>query len=494
MSKIVVIGLGPGNSGDLTIEAIERISDGNKVILRTEKHPTVLYLKSKGLNYDSYDYIYNQEDSFDKVYETITQDLVKKAKEHGIINYCVPGHPLVAEKTVSILNDVANKGEIELEIIPGLSFIEPVILAVGHDPVEGLKIVDGLELGDQTLDINTDNIITQVYSRIIASEVKLYLADIYGDDYEIHVIKSAGIKEEEKIVKIPVYELDRIEWIDYLTSIFVPRMMETTRKSYDMNNLLSLMEKLRSKDGCPWDIKQTHKSLREYVIEEAYEVAEAIDNEDVDSLVEELGDLLLQVVFHSQIGKEEGYFTIWDVISGICDKLIYRHPHVFKNKVADTVDKAILSWNEMKVKEKNILSYTDSLKNVAKTLPSLTKSYKIQSKAAEVGFDWDSPKGAIDKLEEEMKEVLLEFEKNNISNLKEELGDLFFAAVNVCRFFDINPEEALSTTITKFIDRFEFIEEESQKQGYDLKNMTLSQMDTLWEKAKLHKIKKNDKK
>jgi len=494
MSKIVVIGLGPGDIDSLTIGAVERMSDGNKVFLRTEKHPTVNYLKNKGIYYESYDYVYDEKQDFEQVYNFIAEDLVKKSKEYGIINYCVPGHPLVAEKTVSLLIDKEKHNEVSLEIIPGLSFIEPVILSIGHDPINGLKIIDGLNIYDQTVDINTDNLITQVYNRIRASEIKLSLMEIYDDEYEIYVIKSAGIKDEEKIEKIPLYMLDRLDWIDYLTTIFIPRVGKINRNRYDMNNLINIMETLRSNEGCPWDAKQTHLSLREYVIEEAYEVVDAIDNDDIDGLSEELGDLLLQVVFHSQIAKEEGYFNILDVISGICQKLIYRHPHVFKDIKADDADQAVESWNSMKDKEKNVTSYTERLKSIPNSFPSLLKSYKVQKRAADVGFDWDNITGAIDKLEEEYREVMHELKANDKEKLEEELGDLFFAIVNVCRFLDINPENAINKTINKFVDRFEFIEKESIKQGKDLKNMTLKEMDELWEIAKIHKNKKNDRK
>ncbi|KNF07810.1 MazG family protein [Gottschalkia purinilytica] len=492
MAKIVIIGLGPGDIGSLTMEAVERITDGNKVFLRTDKHPTVKYLREKQIDYETYDHIYEEEEDFDKVYQTIVNDLFEKSQKYGIINYCVPGHPLVAERTVSILMDMNNKGIIDLDIIPGLSFIEPVILSVGCDPVNGLKIVDGLDILEQNIDINVDNIVTQVYNRARASELKLQLMDIYGDEYQIYVIKSAGIKEEEKKVKIPLYQVDRLDWIDYLTSMYIPKMKKEEKNKYDMNNLLRIMEILRSKEGCPWDAKQTHESLRQYLIEEAYEVVDAIDSEDIDGIVEELGDVLLQVVFHSQIGKEEGYFNIWDVISGICNKLISRHPHVFSDYQANNSQEALESWNEIKAKEKDFKTYTDRLKDVPRVLPGLMRSYKIQKRAADVGFDWNDISGAIEKLHEEFQEVQYELNENNKERIEEEIGDFIFATVNVCRFLDIDPENALNKAINKFIERFEFIEKESIKMDKDIKTMNLEEMNSLWDKAKIHKISKKN--
>ncbi|WP_352418149.1 nucleoside triphosphate pyrophosphohydrolase [Proteiniborus sp.] len=492
MGKIVVVGLGPGDIGSLTLGAIEKMSNGNMVFLRTEKHPTVEYLNEKRIEYISYDYAYEEQQSFEKVYEFIVQDLVKRSQEYKSITYCVPGHPLVAENTVTMLMELEKRGSIELEIIPGLSFIEPVILAVGHDPINGLKVIDGLNIYETNVDINIDCLVTQVYDKMRASELKLALMEIYGDEHEVYVINSAGIKDKEKVLRIPLYELDRVDDISFLTSVYVPRMKNKAR--YDINDLMRIMERLRGKDGCPWDAEQTHISLREYVIEEAYEVVDTINNDDMDALADELGDLLLQVVFHSQIAKEEGYFNFWDVTTNICKKLIHRHPHVFLDKTANNVSEALKSWNDMKAEEKSILNYTDRLKDIPRSLPSLMRSYKIQQRASDVGFDWEDVSGAIEKLYEELDEVMEEIKNNNKDSLESEIGDLIFALVNVCRFVDINPENAINRTIDKFVERFEFIEAESKKMGIDLKEMTLKDMDFMWNKAKIHKNKKNDKK
>lgn len=494
MGKIIIIGLGPGDVGMLTLQAVEKLKSGHMVFLRTEKHPTIDYFKKENIKYHSYDFAYEREEDFDKVYEYIANDLIKKTEEFGTVIYCVPGNPLVAEKTVALLIDYGSRKEVELEIVSGMSFIDPVISSLGFDPINGLKILDGLSLGEQTVDINTDNLITQVYNKVIASDVKLKLTEIYGDDYSVYLIRAAGVKGQEKIKKVPLYGIDRVDWIDYLTSIYIPKMDKINKEVYDMNNLINIMEKLRSKEGCPWDIKQTHKSLRQYILEEAYEVVDAIESGDTDYLVEELGDLLLQIVFHSQIGREEGYFTIWDIITGICRKLIYRHPHVFgENRVNDDTE-AISNWNQMKDREKNITSHYERLVDIPKGLSSLMKSYKIQEKAADVGFDWEDIKGPIEKVKEEFKEVLEEYKKGRGDYLEEELGDLLFAIVNLSRFLKINPEVALNKTINKFIERFRFMEQEAIEAGKDLNKLNLEEMEQLWNRSKVHKIKKNDKK
>lgn len=482
MAKIFIIGLGPGDAGSLTLDAVSKITNGDPLYLRTEKHPTVKYLREKKIEYKTYDSVYDTETEFLDVYEKISSDLVQNAKKYGIINYCVPGHPLVAEKTVSILLEKEKRGEVELEVISGLSFIEPMIVSVGIDPIDGLKIVDGLNICEQTVDINTDNLITQVYNRMKASDLKLELMDIYGDEYEVYVIKSAGIKGEERRVKIPLYELDRIEWIDYLTSIYIPKMDKKIKNKYDFFDLMGIMETLRGKNGCEWDRKQSHQSLRPYLIEEAYEVVDAIDSGEPLDIAEELGDLLLQIVFHSQIAKENGNFNIYDVTTLICEKMIRRHPNVFLSSL-DKED-IVYDWNDIKAKEKDITSYTDRMKSIPKGLPALIKSVKIQNRAADVGFDWPDVKGALEKLEEELREVKAEIKCRDTDKLEEEIGDLLFSVANVSRFFDLNPETALNKASNKFINRFESMEAKCREDGVDMRELSVYQLDELWNYAK----------
>jgi tetrapyrrole methylase family protein/MazG family protein len=197
--------------------------------------------------------------------------------------------------------------------------------------------------------------------------------------------------------------------------------------------------------------------------------------------VEELGDLLFQVIFHSELGSEEGYFNFNDVVNNVCKKMYSRHPHVFGDVKADNAEEALKSWESSKHKEKNLSTYTDNLKNVPKALSPLSRSYKIQKRAAEVGFDWPEAEGAVLKIKEELLEFIEEYNNNNIENMEEEFGDLLFALVNFARFQKINPDIALNKTINKFIDRFEYIEKNSTK---DLKQMTLKEMDELWEESK----------
>jgi tetrapyrrole methylase family protein/MazG family protein len=241
---------------------------------------------------------------------------------------------------------------------------------------------------------------------------------------------------------------------------------------------------LRGEDGCSWDREQTHESIKNSLLEEAYEVVEAIEDENIDGLIEELGDVLLQVVFHSVIGKEDGYFNVSDVIETITNKMIYRHPHVFKNKTDATSDEVLDSWDELKKKEKNYETLTEEINGIAKTLPSLTKAHKVQKKVSKVGFDFENINEAVKKIEEEIREVLDVYKDNNREKIIDEMGDLLFACVNLSRLLNVDEEEALNKSTKKFIKRFKFIEDNILKQGKDFNNVTLDEMNTLWEDSK----------
>jgi len=255
-------------------------------------------------------------------------------------------------------------------------------------------------------------------------------------------------------------------------------------KKYAYKDLLDIMIRLRSPGGCPWDREQDHKSLKRYLIEEAYEVLEAIDAENPDMLCDELGDLLLQVVFHAQIAKENGQFDMEDVIHGVSSKMVHRHRHVFGEEEAETPEDVMRIWEEIKKEEKGQETQTKVLKGVPGNLPALMRSYKVQEKASQVGFDWDRPEDAFKKVEEEVQELKKACESGSKAEIEEELGDLLFAVVNVSRFYKVQPELALTATINKFIKRFEYVETQSAQQGKKLEDMTLEEMDALWDDCK----------
>lgn len=478
---IKVVGLGPGSIESLTIGTIEILKNSKNIYLRTEKHPTVDYLKTLGIEFETYDNRYEENNNFDDVYRSIAEDLIDKHKLYGEIIYGVPGHPLVAETSVKLLIELCEKNKIEIEIFPAVSFIDAVIQSLKLDPIEGLKIIDAFDIENQVLDKRVLLLITQVYSLSIASDVKLALLEYYDAEMEIYFVRAAGIKDLESIRKINLYELDRQKDIDYLTSIYIPKNTDATKDFYD---LIKVVDTLRDENGCEWDRQQTHETLKKCLIEECYEVLEAIDQKDEDNIIEELGDVLLQVIFHAKIGKEEGYFNINDVIRGITNKMINRHPHIFKSLESKTIKQGLESWENIKSKEKPFNSYTDQLKHIPKDLPGLMKADKVQQKASKIGFDFECVEDAMEKVIEELREVKDVYKGDNRAKILEEVGDLVFSTVNIARLLDIDPEFAVNYSIDKFINRFRYIEENARSKGVDLKHMSLADMDELWNKSK----------
>ncbi|BDC03113.1 TPA: nucleoside triphosphate pyrophosphohydrolase [Clostridium perfringens] len=476
-----IMGLGPGAYEALTIGALKELKNNKNIYFRTEKHPTVDFLKDEGIKFKSYDHAYEKYDSFDDVYKYIAEDLITKIKDDEDLIYAVPGHPLVAEKSVINLIELCKENNIQYEVLPAVSFVDAMMEALQVDPIEGVKIIDAFDMKNQILDKRVGTIITQVYNNFIASEVKLRLLEGYEDDTEIIFVRAAGVEGLESIRKIPLYELDWQEDIDYLTSIYIPKDLGNKK---DFQDLLDIIETLRNPGGCTWDREQTHESLKSALLEECYEVIDAIENEDEDALIEELGDVLLQVVFHASIGKEDGYFDIMDVIGAISNKMINRHPHVFGNEEANTSEQVLVNWDEIKKEEKGIKTLTEEMQNIAKSLPATTRAYKVQKKAKKVGFDWDDVNCAMDKVKEELNEIKEVYNCEDKSIIEGEVGDLLFACINVARFLEVDGELALDKTIKKFIKRFSYIENEAIKNNKNLKDMTLEDMDKLWEEAK----------
>ncbi|MGI6650115.1 MAG: nucleoside triphosphate pyrophosphohydrolase [Bacillota bacterium] len=507
MQRIIVVGLGPGSWEGLTVRGWEAIDSARRVFFRTEQHPVVQELKNRGLCFTSFDYLYEEKPTFEDVYQAIVDILVKEARqefdhensgpnpvdgEEGSLVLAVPGHPLVAERTVEILRDRAKAESITVEIIPAMSGVEAVYASLGIDPTRGLCILDGLALDEHLPRPDLANLILQVYNPRVASEVKLSLMEYYPDDFKVWVVRAAGVPQEEKMIEVPLYELDRLPWIDHLTSLYLPPQPRAESKpkpepgypeaEFPLDPLVKVMDALLGPGGCPWDREQTHQSLRPYLIEETYEVIEALDDGDMDKLADELGDLLLQIVFHAALAREREYFDINDVILKITQKMIRRHPHVFGEEKVESAGEVLVNWEQIKrqeVKEANAY-----LSGIPRMLPALLRAQKVQAKAARVGFDWPSIEGAWEKVKEELRE-LEEAQLNGSHSQKfEELGDLLFAVVNLARFYGVDSETALTRTIDKFIRRFGYIEAKAIKEGRSLLQLTLKEMDQWWEEAK----------
>lgn len=491
MGKITVVGLGPGLWKHLTLEGAQTIEKAQRLFLRTKKHPITTDLRNRGIRFNSFDSFYDEGMNFEEVYSRIARTLIKEANKGDLV-YAVPGNPAVAEASCYLLVDLAKEKGIEVVTIPGMSFLEIIYDRLRIDPSKGLQILDGLNRESWRIDKNKGLIITQVYDRITASEVKLKLMKHYDGEQRVWVIKAAGMEKAETIQEIPLYQLDRLSYIDHMTSVYVPASAKG--RSYDIGDLIEIMKVLRGEGGCPWDRAQDRESLKPYLLEETYEVLDAIEKEDIVLLEEELGDLLLQVVFHAQVAFEEGEFGFDEVVGGICKKLIRRHPHVFDGIAVEDGDGALGKWEAVKREEKGAKGYTQALRDIPRILPSLMRSYKVQQKAALAGFDWNRIEDVFAKVKEELTELEEVYNTGEVNRIKEELGDLLFAAVNLARFERIRPELALKEATDKFIQRFASVEEQAQRAGKDLNEMTLAQMERLWQRAKVHKSNIIDKK
>ncbi|WP_418223074.1 nucleoside triphosphate pyrophosphohydrolase [Clostridium isatidis] len=478
---IKIIGLGPGSPEALTIGAAKLLEKGENIYFRTKHHPIVNFLKDKIKNYETFDKYYENSENTDDINEKIANEILTAHKKTKDVVYGVPGNPLTAEKTVAILIKICKEKKIDYKVIPAVSFIDSLMEILKIDPIEGLMVIDASDINNQILDKRVATIIAQVYNKSVASKLKEKLLDSYNKQTEIYLIKNPGIDEAEIIRKIPVYELDKQEDLDNMTFIYVPKDKDNKKDFYD---LVNLVETLRGENGCPWDREQTHQSIKNELIEETYELIEAIEENRIDGMIEELGDVLFHVVFHACIENENGNFNITDVINGIIAKMVYRHPHVFGEKEINNTDEVLKSWDELKKQEKKYETITEEMKSIAKTLPALTKAHKVQKKAAKVGFDWDSIEETSKKVIEELNEVLDVYKTKNGEKIKKEIGDLLFSCVNLSRKLNVNEEEALNMTINKFINRFSFVEEMALKNNKKLNDMTLEEMDKFWEIAK----------
>ncbi|MCG7342294.1 SAM-dependent methyltransferase [Staphylococcus auricularis] len=349
--KITVIGLGNYGLDDLPLGIYRFIENQSIIYARTLDHPVIESL-SNDVTFKSFDAIYEQYDDFSEVYDAIVAELIELAATEDVV-YAVPGHPRVAETTtVRLAEKAAQDHSFELEVKGGKSFIDDVFTSVGRDPNDGFTLLDATDISAELLNVRTDTLITQVYSAMVAADLKLTLMERYPDEHVVYIVKGAHSGGSE-LKAMPLHEIDFDEaWYDNLTSVLVPRVTEPQSLYGDFEFATQVIDHLVDDEkGCPWDKEQTHDSLKRYLIEESFELFEAIDNEDDWHMVEELGDILLQVLLHTSIGKKEGYFDITEVIRSLTSKMIRRHPHVFGDAEAQDTEDLKEIWADAKAKE-----------------------------------------------------------------------------------------------------------------------------------------------
>lgn len=424
---ITVIGAGSGKKENLSLEAFRTIKNAKNVILKTAKMPIAKLLENENINYSTLDAFYEEAEDFD--------DLNQKIKAHlsGLTDpvYVVHGSAL-DDTSVRLLEDV--------KIIPGVSVADCMMAFTGIS--SDAKAYTTTEILNGVLpSTHTDSIVTCIDSAFLASEIKCILADIFGDEYQVNFYTEDfdGVQSKKDIM---LYELDMQQCYNHTSSISIKKPDFESVYKYDCFHLIDIMEKLCSKDGCPWDSKQTHSSLRPYLIEEAYEVADAIDKDDPYSLYDELGDVLYQIVFHACIGKKCGEFDFNDITDAISRKMIHRHPQIFSDKKIDGSINDV--WEEMKKEEKGLNSTYEVMEDIPAGMAALMRAQKILNKAEKAGINYQDKQQTINNI------VALINKSDSLSDA--DLGDILFEAVKLCCIHGINPELALHRKIRSFIE------------------------------------------
>ena len=475
--SITLLGLGPGDPNLLTRQAWDVLQSVSEVYLRTSQHPSVECFP-KTLTVNSFDHLYETGESFEAVYaQIIDQVLQLGLRPQGVI-YAVPGHPLVAEATCPEILRRAREENLSVQVVEGLSFLEPVFTALEVDPFPITTMVDAFALSDAhhpPFPPDVPAVIAQIHSQTMASEVKLTLMAIYPDEHPVKLLHAAGTLDF-RLESMPLYKIDHSPHIGMLTSLYVPPLgPETSIESFQ-----EIIAHLRAPDGCPWDREQTHRTLRPFLLEETYETLAALDADDPEAMREEFGDLLLQIVLHAQIAGEQDKFTMADIIREISSKLIHRHPHVFAGLDVGGVDEVRHNWESLKLTErkKDSKQATSVLDGVSLASPALAQSSAYQKRATQMGFDWPELKGIFDKIAEELGEV---HTASNDEARSREIGDLLFVIVQLANRFNIDAETALREANARFRKRFTTIENTAIGQRRAFSELSLDEMNSLWE-------------
>lgn len=454
---ITVVALGCAK-GQLTLEGAERIEKADKIFVKTALTDTYEFFTERGMDCVSLDFIYDNSEDFDDLDRSIAQYVLSNAQ--GDTMYCVNGSGY-EDRSVVELSRLC-----DVRIIPSVSFG----IAGGRPTLGGVSI-SAYELvgaGGFNYDTRLSLSITDIDNVFIAGDVKLVLQNILGDEEQIYFDGQV----------IPVYELDRQKEYSYSTVVHVSPKNLVDKKRFNFADLYRIMRILRGDNGCQWDKAQTHESIRQNAVEEAYELVEAIIEGDVDNIVEESGDLFLQSMFHCVIAEDCGEFCLEDCLSGICRKLIDRHTHIFGDVVANTPEEALKAWDNAKAKEKHYTTASSKIDKIAKALPALMRADKVQKIASKNCFEFDDFQQVLDKIDEEKSEFI---QAVGQYEWEDEGGDLLFAVVNALRWKKIDPEIALTKAVDKFVRRFRYVEEKCEG---DMHGKSSEELYSLWKEAK----------
>lgn len=459
---ITVVGLGR-IEGDLTLRGVKAIQQADYIIARSALTDTFRQLKKD--NIITLDHLYEQAEDFDLLNDSIVDFIINYQDKNAV--YCVEG------SGIDDISVIKLKNAVELNIIPGVGYETYGLSCAPTISYSSIFATDFIARRNFYPDTNSALIIKELDNYYLASDVKLKALSLIGDTDVVYIIG-------DKSFAIKLSELDRQKEYNHTSMLVIPPTGNYNKSRYNFSDLMEITYRLRDPDGCKWDRAQTHKSIRANAIEEAYELVEAVDLEDVDKMCEESGDVLLQGVFHAVIGESSGEYDITDCLSVLCNKLITRHTHIFGTEKVQNKEEALKAWETAKAKEKGQTTYSEKISSIASNLPALIRAHKVQKTAKKSGFDWKDISGAVNKVYEELNELLTADQEHQ----EIEGGDLLFAAVNVLRFLDINPELALTRTVDKFVKRFKYMEDRILEQGMSLEQCTLEEMDKYWEEGK----------
>jgi len=477
---LTIVGLGPSGFDRIPPSVAGLLTDEDRtVVVRTIDHPAAAELAALR-PIVTCDDVYESGADFDSIYAGIA-DRVIEAASSGPTTYATPGSAVVGERAVPLIRRLAEAAGIPVSVIPGESFLDPALVAVSVDPIsDGLQVVDARDL-PSPLHFHLPMFITQIDSQLVAADLVVTLTKVLPDHHEIVVLDRLG-DDDETVLRLPLSDL-LAAGHGKRFSVYVPPA------SVGLMGLVDINHTLRAE--CPWDREQTHHSLAGHLIEEAYETVDAIGSlpaaaprGDIDfgayaEVEEELGDLLLQIVFHATLAEETGAFDIEDVAEGIRRKLVRRHPHVFSDVEVGDVQDVLCNWEAIKQEEKGRESLMD---DVPVALPGVARADKLQKRAASVGFDWEDADPVFAKVSEELGELR---EAPDVEAQLDELGDVLFAVVNLSRHLGVDPEIALARSNDRFSDRFRAMERIATERGLDMRSMSLDDLDALWSEAKL---------
>ena len=496
--SITILGLGPGQWDHLTLQArsilTQAATNNQTVHFRTLIHPTVEPLQREipSLHRESFDHFYDESENWETLYHRIASEVCTEAEQHPVI-YAVPGHPLIGESSVLRVLAMAKERGLSTRIVAGLSFLEPVCTLLKLDPLEaGAQIVDATMLAALNADEvagkvipTTPLLVTQLYNRRVASAVKIALSECYPDEWRVQLVRAAGVEHEEEVVEMPLYELDRHTRPNHLCTLYVPPLDQLTALRLPETLRYITMRLRRNPDGCPWDREQTHESLVHYVLEETYEVVQALENNDMENLSEELGDLLLQVYLHAEIARQEDMFSIGDVFEHVNAKLIRRHPHVFGETEVSGAGQVVQNWEAIKRQERiaagKDVQQESIFTGVPLAAPALTIAQEYQKRATRIGFEFVNAHDMWQKVQEELREVQ---EAVTPEHQLEELGDVLFIIAKAARWLQIDAEEALRRANQKFRQRFQHMEEMMRSEGRANTSYSPDEWAALWRRAK----------